>query len=109
MSFADDNPGYRINSDEQARNWLDGLMKDLESSRAVLDQLTFDRELGKEVSPKEVQKAHRVFLVRHGGCLGTLTALHRCGRITDTAYAEMRQRILATIAPKTGSGIILAN
>jgi hypothetical protein len=44
------------------------------------------------------RRSYRRFLVKHGSVLGALMSLHRCGRLGDRAYLELRQRALNTLA-----------
>lgn len=71
-------------------------MADVEAARAACNVVIPDNNV---VQAREQMKAYRVFMLKHGGALGVITALHRAGRIGDVAYNELRQRVLDTLAP----------
>ena len=93
-----DTPGYRIDSDEQARNWVEELIIDVEKYRNAIDEGSAHPE---HVQAGELKKLHDVLLVKHGGAKGVLLALHRCGKLTDDAYNAMTKRITRTLVPST--------
>ena len=89
-------PDFEITSEEQARNWVMDLVKDVEDARQQCNVSV----PGDQVTTASLQrKAYRIYLVRHGGALGTLTALHRCRKLNDVAYMELRQRVMLTLVP----------
>ena len=94
MSFADDHPGYEIVTEEQARNWILEQLSALELARFECN-VVFPGDRTKTVEHQ--RSAYRRFLVKHGGLLGMLTTLHRCRRLGDVAYNELRGRILKTL------------
>lgn len=94
-SFANDHPGYRIDTEEQARNWVLELVADVELARAECN-VVFPDNRARTVEHQ--RKAYRRFMVKHGGVLGVLMALYRCGKLGDVAYRELRQRALNTLA-----------
>lgn len=92
MAFSDDNPGYLLISDEQALNWVLELIEDAEQARALCDIQT---------DAAATRKQHYTYLVKHGSVLGMITALHRCGRLSDVAVNELRAREMRTMLPTT--------
>ncbi len=88
--------GYRIDTEEQAKNWVLELVQDVELARAECN-LVFPDDRVRTVEHQ--RKAYRRFMVKHGSVLGVLMALHRCGRIGDVAYSGLRQRALNTLGP----------
>ena len=96
MSYADDNPGYRLDSEEQARNWILELVEGVKVARLDCN-VVFPGDAARSVAHQ--RKAYHQFLVRHGAALGTLTAVHRCGKLGDVAYSELREVVLNTLAP----------
>lgn len=98
MSYADDNPGYRIANETQARNWAIELANDVVNARHECD-------LHQSVAMK--RKAYLIWRTRYGGLLGVLMALHRAGLLNDVAYNELRQKALETGVPTVAShGIV---
>ena len=90
MSFADDNPRYRITTEEQARAWVMELVDGVELARNACDE---------QATTEKQRKLYTTWLTRHGAALGSITALHRCGRLGDVAYEELRQRVMRTMNP----------
>ena len=90
MSYADDHPGYRISSLEEARNWVIELTEELKVARAACD---FAATVGQQ------RKAYATWMVKHGGLLGALMALHRTGMLNDVAYNELQAQAMATMTP----------
>jgi hypothetical protein len=101
MAFADDNPGYEIVNEEQARNVVLDLVNDVESARIACNIVVPDNH---HATAELQRKAYARFMVKHGGVLGTLTTLHRCRRLNDVAYNELRQRVIQTLAPTIVGG-----
>lgn len=96
MSYAEDTPGYRLDSEEQARNWVLDLVEGVKKARLDCN-IAFPGDASRTVAFQ--RKAFHQFLVRHGAALGTLTALHRCGKLGDVAYNELRAVVLNTLTP----------
>lgn len=85
-------PGYRIDSEDQARNWILELVEAVEQMR-MLANLAPDTQTQRENYGK--------LLMRQGSALGALMALHRVGMIGDTMFDEMQKRVLAALATQT--------
>ena len=96
MDHAESQPGYRIDTEDQARNWMLELIDQVKAARIACDVFLGHAQ---EVTVTAQRRNFRVFLVRHGSALGSLVALHRCGKLSDTAYNEFREIILKTLAP----------
>lgn len=96
MSYADANPGYRLETEDQCRNWVLELVDSALKSRALCDVvIPGDRA----TTVREQQKNYRWFLVKHGSALGALMACHRAGLISDVLYEAMRQKIVKMRVP----------
>lgn len=96
MDHAESHPGYRIDTEDQARNWMLELIDQVRSARIACDVFLGHAH---EVTVTAQRRNFRAFLVRHGSALGSLVALHRCGKLSDAAYNECREIILGTLAP----------
>jgi hypothetical protein len=102
MSFADENPGYRIDTEEQGRNWVMQLVEEVKEARAGCDVRVIVPPGGtvdKAAMVDYQQKQYARFMIKHGGALGVIMALHRCGKIGDVAYNELRQIVINTLVP----------
>lgn len=93
MAFADDHPGYRLNSSEEAQRWIAELTASVEEARKRCDVVA---EVG---TVRDAQRAAAVWMTRHGSALGALQALHRAGLLGDVAYNQLRDRVMATSLP----------
>lgn len=89
--------GYRIDTEEQALNWVLELVVDVELARAECN-VVFPDDRARTVEHQ--RRAYRRFMIKHGSVLGVLMALHRCGRIGEVAYNELRQRVLNALGPR---------
>jgi len=96
MTFADDHPGYRIQTEEEARNWMLELVEGVKAARAQCDIIVPARP---DIQAETQRRAYRKWLTKHGAALGTLMALHRCGKLGDVAYNELREQVMATMTP----------
>jgi hypothetical protein len=85
---------FRIDTEEQARNWVLELVQDVELARDDCN-IVFPDDRARTVEHQ--RKSYRRFLVKHGSVLGVLLSLHRCGKLGDRAYSELRQRALNTL------------
>lgn len=95
-------PDFEIVTEEQARNWVLELVAGVEQARADCNvevpgdgaaTVTFQR------------KAFTTWLIRHGSALGTLMALYRCRKLNDSAYEELRKRVMYTMLPTVVGGV----
>lgn len=96
MSYADDHPGYPIETEEQARKAVLDLVADTEAARKACNIVVPDNAV---LTVQAQRKAYATFMVKHGSALGMLMALHRCRRLNDAAYNELRTRVINTLAP----------
>lgn len=101
MSYADEHPGYKLETEEAARNWVVELTQACEDAR-VMCNIRYPNDEGRTV--REQQKAYRMFMVKHGSALGAVMALHRAGLLGDVAYNELRARVINTLAPTIVGG-----
>jgi hypothetical protein len=96
MSYADEHLGYRLTSEDEAKNWVISLAGKAREARLDCN-VVFPDSHQKTVAYQ--RKAYAAFMMHHGSALGALMALHRCGKISDVAYNEVRQEVMATMAP----------
>ncbi len=96
MAYAEDNPGYRIDTEEQARNWVMELVADVEAARFECNVSVPDNS---QAQVRSQMRAYRTYMIKHGSALGVIMALHRAGKLGDVAYNELRQRVVNTLAP----------
>jgi len=85
-----------IETEEQARNWLEELVKETESVRRQCDFCP---------TVKDQRKMFLRWMIKRGESLGVLQALVRTGRLSGTAYMELRRRVLITQVPTILPGV----
>jgi len=105
------NPGEepKVDTEAQARNWLVSLVEELRELRAAIDVPIEAAELlGSESVPierarnmlaAEQRARYGHFRIKYGIATGVLLALHRCRKLSDVAYNELRAEILDTMTP----------
>ena len=86
--------GEPIETEEQAKNWFLELVAEVERIRRMCDLA---------LAVKDATAAYHRWLIYYGQGLGALVAMQRCGKISDGAYTELRQRLLATTIPTVKS------
>jgi hypothetical protein len=96
MSHADDHPGYRIDTEDQARNWILELVDGVKEARLQCD-IMFPGDQAATV--RHQKKSYAAFMVKHGSALGALMSLHRVGKISDVCYSELRKIVIDTLIP----------
>lgn len=96
MSFADANPGYRLETEDQCKNWVLELVREALRHRDLCD-VVIPGDMKATVRDQKLN--YRSFMVKHGSALGALMALHRTGDVSDVLYEEMRQKITGTLVP----------
>ena len=101
MSFIDSIPGYRLESEDQIKNWI---LELVEESVRARDACNVEFPGDRMATITHQRKAYAIFMVKHGAALGALLAFHRSGKIGDVLYNEMRERVLATLAPTIVGG-----
>ncbi|MHC4864665.1 MAG: hypothetical protein ACYTEX_11300 [Planctomycetota bacterium] len=83
-------------TEEQAHRWLIDQIDALESARLRCNVYY----PGDEDRTIETQKAADFrFVMKLGGILGMIVALHRCRLLGDVAYNEFRSKAMATLIP----------
>ena len=83
---------YRIDSEEQVRNWVIELVESVEHARLAID-------INPLMTAGEQRAAYEALLLRHGSATGVIMAAHRLGKITDTAHDDLATRVRATLRP----------
>jgi len=96
MSHIEDHPGYRIDTEEQCRNWILEIVDSVKTARAMCN-IVFPGDQAATVAGQ--RKAYAAFMVKHGSALGALMALHRVGKLSDVAYNDLRQIVIDTLIP----------
>ena len=91
-----DRPDFPIDTEDQAVQWMLELVVDVQGARFDCD-VFYPGDKTRTV--REQKRAERIWLVKHGGALGTVLALFRCGRLSQQAYDKMRKEILDTMVP----------
>lgn len=89
-------PSYEIVTMEQAQNWVLELIEGVKSKRAECD-IRFPNP--SQVTKRFQEKAYTNFLIKYGAALGAVMALHRCRKLDDVAYNELRQKIVNLLLP----------
>ena len=86
--------GPTIETEEQAKNWIIEIVNEVEAIRHECDVIM--------VTNGAVAMARTTFIkwmIKRGEALGVLQASKRFNKISDTAYTELRARVLATQVP----------
>ena len=108
--------GPRIDTQEQAKNWIIALVAQTEDLRKHCDVLAAMHEMNEalpmrppeaEVKVQDLRRAFFRWLLKRGESLGALIALQRTGKVSDVTYSELRTRILSTQAPTLQKGVII--
>ena len=89
--------GDPIETEEQARNWLEELTVETEAARQECDFAPM---------VKDQRRAFIRWMISRGKSLGAVEALKRTGRLSDVAYATLRARVLATQVPTVHEGVL---
>jgi len=79
-----------LNSEDEARAWVLELVEQCEETRFLIDQAVLVREQ---------RKLFCRWMIQRGQAHGVISALKRCGRISDVCHNELRRRVLATEQP----------
>jgi hypothetical protein len=93
--------GPPIETEEQAKNWIMELVGQVEQVRMECDVVM--------VNNGTVAMARSLFIkwmIKRGEALGALQASKRFNKISDTAYMELRARVLATQVPTVLPGVL---
>lgn len=79
-----------LRSEEEAIAWIEALVEQCEETRLQIDAAVM------------VQSQRKLFcrwMILRGQAHGALSALKRCGRVSDTCHNQLRERILRTEHP----------
>jgi hypothetical protein len=96
MSFIDENPGYEIVTEEQAKNWLLEYLCALETVRGGCNFVV----PGDKLQTAEFQKsAYRKFIAKQGGVLGMLAVLCKAKKLSRDAYGLFKSQAMALLGP----------
>jgi len=93
--------GPPIETEEQAKNWIMEIVDQVEAIRQECDVVM--------LTNGPVAMARTTFIkwmIKRGEALGVLQASKRFNKISDTAYMELRARVLATQVPTVVSGTL---
>jgi len=88
--------GERIDTEDQARNWVCELVGDMKLWRAECN-VSFPADV-----PKTAQHQRRAcwtFLAKQGKVVGALQALLLTGKISERCYQELNQQAINALAP----------
>lgn len=88
--------GFEITTEDQARNWILEQLGALETVRAGCNHVIAG---DKQATVKFQQSAYRKFITKHGGVLGMLAVLYRCGKLGMPAYDMLRTQTMALLGP----------
>ena len=94
-----DPKAVRLNSKEEALNWVVDEIVEVERYRAQLAEAYKHPDARVGLLRKKFQK----FLVVYGAAMGNLVALWRLGYITDDQYNQLRVRNDAVLVTATSS------
>lgn len=83
-------------NEDQAKNWILGLVKETVEARLGCNVLFPDP--GTTLIQTQ-QKRYKRFLLLHGCALGALLALFRCDKISTVCYEELRLNVIETLIP----------
>ncbi len=88
--------GEKIESEDQARNWVSELVQDMKFWRAECDVL-FPHDAAK--TAQHQRRACWTFLTKQGKVVGALQALFLAGKISECCYQELNQTAINALAP----------
>ncbi len=85
-----------INTPEEAINWLQAMIRDVEEARYKCDDSHFQsRRKGARLQ----RRAYHHFCTQYGNLLGAAGALMRCGKITAQQYGELEIGVRRLLLP----------
>lgn len=85
-----------IETPEQAINWLQALIRDVEEARFKCDDSHFKR---KKNGARLQRRAYHQFCIQYGNVLGAAGALMRCKMITHQQYGELELGVRKLLLP----------
>ena len=86
----------KIETVDQARNWLAHLIQDMVDWRNACDVTVPDNPQASALAQK---RAMWTFLEKHGQVVGALEALRMVRKISDKTFKEFNQRAINALAP----------
>jgi hypothetical protein len=89
--------GPKINTEDEARNWVMEIVAEVEGHRQACD---FAVTVGAQ------HKAFMRWMIKRGEALGVLQACWRLSRMSDATYDGLRTRVLATQVPTVREGVL---
>jgi hypothetical protein len=89
--------GPKLNTEDEARNWVMEIVAEVESHRQACD---FAVTVGAQ------RKAFMRWMIKRGEALGVLQASWRFGKMSDAVYDGLRTRVLATQVPTVRAGVL---
>ena len=87
-----------ISTPEEAINWLQSLIRDVEEARYKCDDSHF-LSMKKLIGMRKQRRAYHHFCVQYGMLLGSAGALMRCGKITPAQYGELELGVRRLLLP----------
>ena len=94
-------PTAKIETEDQARNWVLELTQDMLEWREKCDVVFPDNSAQ---TAQYQKRAMWTFLEKHGQVIGALKTLKMCGLISDRCYMELNQQALNTLIPRVVGG-----
>lgn len=91
-----DHDYIRIETQEQARNRVIELIRQVKAARASCDVFFPDDQ---ERTIQHQTQAFQRWLMTYGQAIGTVVTLYQCGKLEDVAYRELQQLVMNTLAP----------
>lgn len=93
----------RLETEEQAINYLEGLLRELRAARDACDRASLIRRTGDLSS----QRVFWTFLVKQGQLDGAARALRLAGRLSDRAFTDIHRQCAMLLLPTVGPTLIL--
>lgn len=87
-----------LNTPEEAINWLQAMIRDVEEARYKCDDSHF-LDMKRLVGMRRQRRAYRHFCIQYGSLLGAAGALMRCGKITAQQYGELEIGVRRLLLP----------
>lgn len=87
--------GYRLDSENEVRNWIVELTEKAEHARAAVTALDPDAK----GSARQQRRLERAYTVALGAAQGAIMCAHRLQQIPDAMADELYTRTLVTLLP----------
>ena len=88
-------PHYRLETEQEIRNWVEELVNEAIEVRAKLDLIDKDAP----GSAREMRRLNRRYLMKLGSAQGVIMLAHRLQKIPDAMAEELYGKSLATLLP----------